>query len=120
MNSSNELIRLAAFAGFSFLTCSFVSAVVVDVSRKGRDSMPTVLRMIGLYLSQGFAAIAIFSGVMWLLVNVIGVPVSLFNGISYVRITLLAIFCGTTGSITSILFPNLFLQGGSQAGVKRY
>ncbi|MEM1242820.1 MAG: hypothetical protein AAGI45_23565 [Cyanobacteria bacterium P01_H01_bin.26] len=111
MSSSNELIRLAAFAGFSFWTCSFVSTAVVEVSRKGSDSMPTVLKIIGLYISQGFAAIAIFSGVMWLLLNAIDVPAYLFNGISYVQVALLAIFCGTATAIISIVFPNLFLQG---------
>ena len=53
----------------------------------------------------------IFAGVVWLLVKVIGVPIYLFNDISYVRIALLAVFCGTTSSITSIMLPNLFLQG---------
>ena len=116
MNSFNELIRLAAFAGFSFWTCSFISTAVVAVSRQGSDSLPPVSRMIRIYFSQGIVSIAVLSGVMWLLVNVINVPISLFSGISYVKIVLSAIFFGIATSITSILFPNLFLQGSPKKG----
>lgn len=111
MNSSIELIRLAAFAGFSFWTCSFVSTIVVGVFREGSSHLPTFSKGIEIYLSRGLALIVIFAGVMWSLLEVINVPVYLLSDVSYLKITLSAIFYGTTTSIISILFPNLFLQG---------
>ncbi|ESA32901.1 hypothetical protein N836_23990 [Leptolyngbya sp. Heron Island J] len=111
MHSLNELIYLAAFAGFSFWTCFFISAVVVGIFREGIDSLPTVSRSIGIYLSRGLALMVVFAAVIWLLVKVIGVPIYLFSDISYARIALLAVFCGTTSSLISIMLPNLFLQG---------
>ena len=106
MNSSIELIRLAAFAGFSLWTCSFVSAMVVGVFREGSSYLPTLFEGIKIYLSRGLGLIVAFAGVMWLLVEVIDFPVYLLSSVSYLQITLLTIFNGTTGSIISI-----FLQG---------
>ena len=111
MHSLNEVIYLAAFAGFSFWTSSFISVLVAGVFCKDSDPLPTVYKLIGIYLSRALALTVIFAGVMWLLVKVISFPVSLFNDVSYVRIFLLAVFYGATSSIVSIMFPNLFLQG---------
>ena len=111
MHSLSELIYLAAFAGFSFWTSSFVSVVLIRVFRKGSDPLPTISRLIGIYLSRALALIVIFAGMVWLLVKLIDFPIYLFNDVSYVSISLIAISSGITSSIISIVFPNLFLQG---------
>ena len=111
MHSLSEVIYLAAFAGFSFWTASFMSVVLIGIFRKGSDPLPTVSRLIGIYFSRALALIVIFAGMVWLLVRLTDFPIYLFNDVSYVRISLLAIFSGITSSIISIVFPNLFLQG---------
>jgi hypothetical protein len=114
MYSSNELIWLAAFTGFSFWTCSFISDIVVAAFRAGTESLPAASKISWIYLSRGFASVLIFAGAMWLLVEVMDVPVYLFSDVTYTKVALLAIFVGAATTVTKVLFPNLFLQGQSE------
>jgi hypothetical protein len=49
-------------------------------------------------------------GAAWLLVEVIKMPISLFNGVSYAKVSLLAAICGIATTTTNVLLPNLFVS----------
>lgn len=105
-----HLIFLAIFAGFVFWTCSFVSDIIVGVFRNGFDYLPRATRIIIVYIAGGFALATILVGIVWLAVQVLGMPTELLGSISYTQIALVAVFVGITVTTTQILLPNLFLQ----------
>jgi hypothetical protein len=68
--SVNELVYLATFAGFAFWTCSFISTSVLELFRKGSNSLPTRSKFAWTYFSGLFISAIGLGGAAWLLVEV--------------------------------------------------